>query len=122
MENLMEGKHSMNKGIELLLARRKTHPEEFVGRLDKFEFSRWNNFLRTFRVDLNQSNTYPVAEDGEKFTKEVMRRLLTAYDLERKGGALTRAEVLKELLPGFNDLFGKEYAKYGEEIKEKFNE
>lgn len=116
----MEGKHSMNKGVELLLARRETHPEEFVGQLDKFGHSRWNNFLRTFRVDLNQSNTYPVAEDGEKFTKEVMRRLLTAYDLERKGGALTRAEVLKELLPGLNDLFGKAYSARTSELTEIF--
>ena len=32
--------------------------------------------------------------------------------------AISRAQLLKELLPGVNDLFGLEYAKYGEEHKE----
>ena len=32
--------------------------------------------------------------------------------------AISRAQLLKELLPGLNDLFGLEYAKYGEQHKE----
>ena len=32
--------------------------------------------------------------------------------------AISRAQLLKELLPGFNALFGLEYARYGEEHKE----
>ena len=32
--------------------------------------------------------------------------------------AISRAQLLKELLPGLNALFGMEYAKYGEEHKE----
>jgi hypothetical protein len=32
--------------------------------------------------------------------------------------AISRAQLLKELLPGLNALFGLEYAKYGEETKE----
>jgi hypothetical protein len=32
--------------------------------------------------------------------------------------AISRAQLLKELLPGLNALFGLEYAKYGEEHKE----
>jgi len=34
--------------------------------------------------------------------------------------AISRAQLLKELLPGLNALFGMEYAKYGEEHKEIF--
>jgi hypothetical protein len=32
--------------------------------------------------------------------------------------AISRAQLLKELLPGLNALFGLEYAKYGEQHKE----
>jgi hypothetical protein len=34
--------------------------------------------------------------------------------------AISRAQLLKELLPGLNALFGLEYARYGEEHKEIF--
>ena len=34
--------------------------------------------------------------------------------------AISRAQLLKELLPGLNALFGLEYARYGEETKEIF--
>jgi len=34
--------------------------------------------------------------------------------------AISRAQLLKELLPGLNALFGMEYARYGEEYKEVF--
>jgi len=36
--------------------------------------------------------------------------------------AISRAQLLKELLPGLNALFGLEYAKYGEEHKEIFEQ
>lgn len=35
--------------------------------------------------------------------------------------AISRAQLLKELLPGLNGLFGLEYARYGEEHKEIFD-
>ena len=35
--------------------------------------------------------------------------------------AISRAQLLKELLPGLNALFGLEYAKYSEETKEIFD-
>jgi len=35
--------------------------------------------------------------------------------------AISRAQLLKELLPGLNALFGLEYARYGEEHKEMFD-
>ena len=34
--------------------------------------------------------------------------------------AISRAQLLKELLPGLNALFGMEYARYGEEHKDIF--
>ena len=36
--------------------------------------------------------------------------------------AISRAQLLKELLPGLNALFGLEYKKYGEEHKEIFEQ
>ena len=35
--------------------------------------------------------------------------------------AISRAQLLKELLPGLNALFGLEYDRYGEEHKEIFD-
>jgi len=104
----------MNKGVKLLLERKKTNPKEFI------DFGRWTDLLTLHDVQLEAPERKVLCP--RTFNKEVMRRLLTASDLERKGGAISRAQLLKELLPGLNDLFGKEYAKYTEEIKEKFNE
>ena len=36
--------------------------------------------------------------------------------------AISRAQLLKELLPGLNALFGLEYAKYSEETKQIFEQ
>jgi hypothetical protein len=104
----------INKGVALLLERMKTNPDEFGA------LSRWTRLLTEHDVLLD----YPERKIVRPitFNREVMRRLLTGYDLERKGGAISRAQLLKELLPGLNDLFGKEYAKYTEEIKDKVNE
>ena len=106
----------INKGVALLLERMKTNPEEFkeAGGL------RWTGLLTLHDVQLEAPERRVIRPRA--FNKEVMRRLLTAYDLERKSSGISRAQLLKELLPGLNDLFGKEYAKYTEEIKEKYNE
>ena len=104
----------INKGVALLLERRGTNPDEFGAN------GRWTRLLAEHDVLLD----YPERKIVRPitFNREVMRRLLTASDLERKSGGISRAQLLKELLPGLNQLFGQEYAKYGEEIKEKFNE
>ena len=115
----MGGKHSMNKGIELLLARRKTNPEEFVGRLDTFEPSRWNNILRTFGIDLDQPNTYPVGENGKNFTKRVMDRVLTQSDL-RPSALLTTAAITEQSLKLLEDVFSKAYNAHTSELTEIF--
>lgn len=100
----------INKGVALLLERMKTNPEEFI------EVGRWTKLLEQHDVQLEAPERKILRPIS--FNREVMRRLLTAYDLERKGGAISRAQLLKELLPGLNDLFGKEYAKYSEEINQ----
>ena len=104
----------INKGVALLLERVQTNPEEFN------EGGRWTGLLTLHDVQLEAPERRVIRPRA--FNKEVMRRLLTAYDLERKSSGISREQLLKELLPGLNDLFGKEYAKYTEEIKEKYNE
>jgi len=104
----------MNKGVALLLERRETNPEEFI------DFGRWTNLLAMHNVYLDTPEA-PIYKP-RVFTKEVIKRVHTGCDLERKGGGIRRAQVLQELLPGLNQLFGQEYAKYTEENKDKFNE
>lgn len=104
----------INKGVALLLERMKTNPEEFGA------LGRWTRLLAEHDVLLDHPERKIVRPIS--FNREVVRRLLTAYDLERKSSGISRAQLLKELLPGLNQLFGQEYAKYSEEIKEKYNE
>jgi hypothetical protein len=104
----------INKGVALLLERMKTNPKEFI------DFGRWTKLLEQHDVQLEAPERKVLRPIS--FNREVMRRLLTAYDLERKGGALTRAEVLKQLLPGLQKVFDEVYENYTEEYKEKFNE
>lgn len=112
---------AMNKGVELLRARRQTNPEEFVISLgDGAKDSRWFNLLAEHDVDLDAPDAKILRP--RVFAREVMNRLLTACDLAPKPSAISRAQLLKELLPGLNELFGMEYAKYGEELKDTYNE
>jgi hypothetical protein len=104
----------MNKGVAILLERRKTNPEEFGA------MSRWTNLLTTHNVYLEAPERTVLRP--RTFNKEVIKRVLTGCDLERKGGGISRTQLLKELLPGLNNLFGQEYAKYTEELKNKTGE
>jgi len=108
----------INKGVALLLERMKTNPEEF-GKEPPLS-TRWTDLLIEHDVYLEAPERKVLRP--RTFNKEVMQRLLTGYDLERKGGAISRAELLKELLPGLNQLFGQAYAERTEELKEKYNE
>ena len=101
----------INNGVALLLERMKTNPEEFGA------LGRWTRLLAEHDVLLEYPERKIVRPIS--FNREVMRRLLTASDLERKSSGISRAQLLKELL---NQLFGQEYAKYTEEIKDKVNE
>ena len=100
----------MNKGVAILLERRKTNPEEFGA------MSRWTDLLTTHNVYLEAPERTVLRP--RTFNKEVIKRVLTGCDLERKGGAISRAQLLKELLPGLNQLFGQVYAKYTEELNQ----
>ena len=66
----------MNKGVELLRARRETNIHEFMPQLDRFEPSRWGILLSSYKINLNDARTYPTGERGERFTEAVMRELL----------------------------------------------
>ena len=99
----------MNKGVALLLERMKTNPEEFIG-------VRWAKLLHDHDVQLEAPERTVLRP--RTFNKEVIKRVLTGCDLERKGGGISRTQLLKELLPGLNQLFGQEYAKYTEEINQ----
>lgn len=66
----------MNKGVELLLARRETHPQEFVPSFERYELSRWSVLCKEYKVNLNDARTYPTGKKGESFTNAVMNELL----------------------------------------------
>ena len=68
----------MNKGVELLLARRETNPEEFYPS-DIKRYGRWYTLLISHGVNLDN----PTAKVHKPiiFTREVTKRLLTACDL-----------------------------------------
>lgn len=70
-------------------------------------YERWYKNLRKKEVIVME-------EEGALYLKGV--------DLDRYCRKITptlsRAELLKELLPGLNQLFGAEYAKYEKELKE----
>jgi len=100
----------LNKGVALLLERMKTNPEEFI------EVGRWTDLLTLHDVQLEAPERRILRP--RTFNKEVMQRLLTASDLQRKGGAISRAQLLKELLPGLNQLFGQVYAERTEELNQ----
>jgi hypothetical protein len=100
----------MNKGVAILLERRKTNPEEFGA------MGRWTNLLTTHDVYLEAPERTVLRP--RTFNKEVFKRVLTGSDLERKGGGISRAQLLKELLPGLNDLFGQVYVERTEELNQ----
>ena len=103
----------LNKGVALLLERVQTNPKEFN------EGGRWTDLLTLHDVQLEAPERKVIRP--RTFNKEVMRRLLTAYDLERKGGAISRAQLLKELLPGLNQLFSQVYAERTEKLNQGEN-
>jgi len=88
----------MNQGIEILLARRKTHPKEFVPALDRFELMRWSGLFRDYKVNLNDARTYPTGKRGERFTEVVMRVLLEGEsDTDRHGSTRYALELAKAM-------------------------
>lgn len=66
----------MNKGVEILLARRETNPDELDYALNRFEPNRWAILLSSYKINLDDARTYPIGEIGESFTNAVMNELL----------------------------------------------
>ena len=88
----------MNKGIELLRARRETHPQEFAPQLDRFEPSRWGSLLSRCKINLDDARTYPTGKRGERFTEVVMSDLLKGEsDTDRHGSARYALELAKAM-------------------------
>ena len=113
----------MNQGVEILLARMDSNPDEFM------EGRKWNWVV----TDL-QNRVHPTPEmkkegylplrflsddevrtlwekleslRADQFTKAVMQTLLEDEAANRP--TISRADLLKELTPGLEALFGVEY-------------
>jgi lipoate-protein ligase A len=67
---------------------------------------------------MRQLEVVIMAEDGAKYLKG--KELDDYIDSVPHRGPISRADVLKELVPALNNLFGVEYAKYSEEHAEEF--
>ena len=88
----------MNKGVELLRARRETNPQEFASQLDRFEPSRWGGLLSKCKINLDDARTYPTGKKGERFTEVVMSELLKGEsDTDRHGSARYALELAKSM-------------------------
>lgn len=64
----------MNKGVKLLLERKKTHPHEFCS------MGRWTSLLLAF--DAYPLNKEHNPKNPREFNRQVIHRLLTGCDLE----------------------------------------
>jgi len=64
----------MNKGVKLLLERKKIHDEEFCS------IGRWTSLLVAFDAYPLNKETKP--KNPREFNKQVLHRLLTESDLE----------------------------------------
>jgi len=81
----------MNGGVEILLARMETHPEEF------FTDSRWRSLIMDFANDLDKDDLMALDKKvrecrQQQFTELIMQRLIGEEDEERK---LARRHAIK---------------------------
>jgi hypothetical protein len=72
----------MNKGVEILLARMESNPEEFNG-----EINRWGDLLQYYKTYLNPDDANALNEGinktiQQRFTEKVMKELLDPKSLE----------------------------------------
>jgi hypothetical protein len=72
----------MNKGVEILLARMESNPEEFNG-----EINRWGDLLQYYKTYLNPDDANALNEGinktiQQRFTEKVMEELLDPKSLE----------------------------------------
>ena len=95
----------MNQGLEILIARTKTHPQEFFGwETGAHIASRWVNMMENF--------THHMTEE-EKSAWEEAKVVLNEWYANKRRDDFTEA-VMKELLaPEEDDGLGKWYTKQG---------
>ena len=72
----------MNKGVEILLARMESNPEEFNG-----EINRWGDLLQYYKTYLNPDDANALNEGinktiQQRFTEKVMEELLDPKSLK----------------------------------------
>ena len=114
----------LNQGVEILLSRMDSNPDEFTTARGKWDWimdgvnrrvAGKDKDVLAYLTDEEAQALYDkmqvLARDG--FTRNVMETLLEdAQELPTTAG-VSRAELLKELMPGLNALFGVDlYDKY----------
>lgn len=121
----------MNQGVEILLARMDSNPDEFIG-LKGSKKEKWGWFVHGLEERISggkRSLPFLTEEEVQAlwgkltslardlFTHRVMETLLEdGQELSFSSPhAKPHAQVLKELTPGLNALFSKEYDKYSKE-------
>jgi hypothetical protein len=75
----------MNKGVEILLARMESNPDEFV--VKEGVVGKWDNIVRAYEnvLDPEDAKAYKDAKNAllqQQFTSEVMKELLDPKSLE----------------------------------------
>ena len=99
----------MNKGVEILLARMETNPEEFENT------GRWidlYNHYKKFMAEEEQEMfmTKLKALKMEQFEQEVVKRLLREENKERSGRAMTTTDIISHRLSALGDSFTYKWA------------
>lgn len=101
---------SVDYGREMTDKEKLREAQQYIKELNKQINNTQEDAMRYRRI--RQLEVVIMAEEGAKYLKG---KELDDYLDTFPARTLSRAEVLKELLPGLNTLFGAEYAKYQEE-------
>jgi hypothetical protein len=101
----------MNKGLEVLLARIESHPEEFIGKSSVVpRMTRWSTLV-DIALDPARSGTFITPEErealvaqlavvrGEQFSKNVLQTLMDV-DRDDSSEALEDAKTLPQFSAG----------------------
>ena len=85
----------MNAGLEILIKRMETHPEEFIDKPDMEKYSRWHMIVREFegaftKEDLDAYNEARRQMLERHFTETVLSMLTEGKDSAPKHRLITR--------------------------------
>lgn len=113
----------MNQGVEILLARMDSNPEEFTTARGKWDWimdgvnrrvAGKDKDVLAYLTDEETRALYDkmqvLARDG--FTRNVIATLLPEEEEPSISSTISRADLLKELTPGLEKMFGVEYDRY----------